>query len=115
MPHYASQYHLLDAARAPEPHDAYADAPFHPPNEWVFQEDRKPRSCNCSALYVLQLLSRASNLAGNPCDGSWHHRPCVVYNGSRGVDKQCTSRRNSALRLMVIRYILKHRKSVFCT
>ena len=59
---------------APEPHHANVDAALYPVDEWLQQESREPLPRGCVALYALQLLPGASDVAGYASDGSGNHR-----------------------------------------
>ena len=76
--------------RTPEPHHADEHAPVHALVEWLFQEDREPRSRRGLALRVLQLLPRSQNAACHASDGSGAHGSRVehrrIADGSRVRD-----------------------------
>src|ERR1035437_3012813 len=71
----AHRHQLREAA---EPHNTNVDAPVYPADQWIFQEDREPRSGHRLALHALQLLPDTSDVAGHSCDGGWGDGSVVV-------------------------------------
>lgn len=58
-----------------------ADAPSHPPYEWLFKEVGEPLGRILPAFRVLQLLPDSSVITRDSCDGNWDHRSCMGLSG----------------------------------
>jgi IS1 family transposase len=70
--------HLDQLHRAPEPHDADADAPVHRADEMRSRKAGEPRGDRGPILHALHLRPGASDASRDACNGSWPRGSCLV-------------------------------------